>query len=54
MHTKDRIRKKYYSIRKKKYFDIKPHFFNPLNELLKKNMEKKLLIYLVITHHPLK
>ena len=36
MQSKDRLRKKYFIIRKKKYFDIKPSFFYPLIELIKK------------------
>jgi len=41
MQNKDRLRKKYFFIRKKKYFDIKPSFFNPLIELIKKRYKKK-------------
>ncbi len=36
MQIKDSLRKKYFNIRKKKYFDINPSFFNPLIRLLKK------------------
>ena len=36
MENKDRLRKKYFFIRKKKYFDIKPSFFNPLIKLIEK------------------
>ena len=41
MHNKDRLRKKYFFIRKKKYFEIKPSFFNPLIRLIKKKYKKK-------------
>ena len=41
MQKKDRLRKKYFFIRKKKYFDIKPSFFNPLIKLIKKRYKKK-------------
>ncbi len=41
MQNKVRLRKKYFSIRKKKYFDIKPSFFNPLIKLIKKKFKKK-------------
>jgi len=43
MQIKDRIRKKYYSIRKKKYFDVEPNFFYPLNELILKKYDKKII-----------
>ncbi len=41
MHNKYRLRKKYFFIRKKKYFEIKPSFFNPLIKLIKKKYKKK-------------
>ncbi len=41
MQSKDRLRKKYLSIRKKKYFDISSNFFNPLLRLIKKKYTKK-------------
>ena len=41
MQNKDRLRKKYFFIRKEKYFDIKPSFFNPLIELIKERYKKK-------------
>jgi len=41
MRIKDRLRKKYFFIRKKKYFEIKPSFFNPLIKLIKKKYKKK-------------
>ena len=40
MHNKIRLRKKYFSIRKRKYFEIKIDFFNPLVKLIKKNYKK--------------
>ena len=41
MLNKDRLRKRYFLIRKKKYFDIKPSFFNPVASLIKKKYKKK-------------
>ena len=43
MQNKDILRKKYSFIRKKKYFDIKPNFFNPLIKLIKKKYKKKII-----------
>ena len=41
MENKNRLRKKYFLIRKKKYYDIKPTFFEPLINLIKKKFKKK-------------
>ena len=41
MQNKDILRKKYFFIRKKKYFEIKPNFFNPLIKLIKRKHRKK-------------
>ena len=41
MQNKARLRKKKFSIRKKKYFEIKSNFFIPLNELIKNKFKKK-------------
>ncbi len=41
MQNKARLRKKKFSIRKKKYFEIEPNFFIPLNELIKNKFKKK-------------
>ena len=41
MQNKDRLRKKYFFIRKKKYFEIKSSFFNPLIKLIKKKHKKR-------------
>ena len=41
MLNKDRLRKKYFKIRKKRYFTIKPSFFNPLISVIKKRYKKK-------------
>ena len=41
MSKKDKLRKKYYSIRKKKYFNIESNFFIPLIKLLKKKYRNK-------------
>ena len=41
MYNKNQLRKKYFSLRKKRYFDIKPSFFNPLIKLINKRYKKK-------------
>ena len=41
MQNKDQLRKKYFFIRREKYFDIKPSFFNPLIKLIKERYKKK-------------
>ena len=41
MQNKDRLRKRYFFIRKRKYFDIKTSFFNPLIQLIKKRYKNK-------------
>ena len=43
MQNKNRLRKKYFFIRKKRYFDISPTFFNPLIKLINKKYKKKFL-----------
>ena len=43
MKNKDRLRKKYFLIRKKKYYDVEPIFFQPLIDLIKKKFKKKSL-----------
>ena len=43
MQNKHLLRKKYSLIRRKKYFDIKPNFFNPLIKLIKKRYKKKII-----------
>ncbi len=43
MSTKKILRKKYYNLRKKKYFEIDEIFFSPLLKLIKKNFKKKRL-----------
>ena len=45
MQDKFRLRKKYYLIRKKKYFDVGTNFFNPLIRLILDKYKKK-IIYL--------
>ena len=44
MQNKNRLRKRYFLIRKNKYFEIKPSFFNPLIRLIKKKYKKKSII----------
>ena len=43
MSNKDNLRKKYFLIRKKKYYNIKPSFFDPLIKLVKKEFKKNLI-----------
>ena len=41
MREKLRIRKRYLSLRKRRYFEIKPTFFSPLFKLISKKFKKK-------------
>ena len=41
MQEKNLVRKKYYSLRKKKYYEISKGFFTPLVELIKSKLKKK-------------
>ena len=41
MQIKDRLRKKYFFLRKKRYFDIRPDFFYPVLNLINRNFKKK-------------
>ena len=43
MIEKNILRKKYYNLRKKKYFEIEENFFSPLLKLVKKDFKKKKL-----------
>ena len=43
MQNKVLLRRNYFFVRKKKYFVIKPSFFNPLIKLIKKNYNKKII-----------
>ena len=43
MQRKIQLRKKYYYLRKKKYFEINKDFFLPLIQLIKSNFKKKRL-----------
>ena len=43
MQQKDLVRKKYYSLRKKKYYEISNLFFNPFIDLIKSKYKKKIL-----------
>ena len=42
MQNKERLRKKFFLLRKKKYFNINESFFVPLKRLLKKKYKKKI------------
>ena len=44
MAVKEKLRKKFLKIRKRKYFEIKPSFFNPLISLLKKKFKRKKIL----------
>ena len=41
MNTKQRLRKKYFTIRKNKYFEIRCDFFKPLTKILNKGTKNK-------------
>ena len=43
MQNKNKLRKKYFLIRKKKYFEIQTSFFNPLVKLIKIKYSKKII-----------
>ncbi len=43
MPNKDNLRKKYFLIRKKKYYNVKASFFEPLIKLINKEFKKKLI-----------
>ena len=43
MLNKNRLRIKYHSLRKKKYFEIKTNFFDPMFKLIKIKYEKKII-----------
>ena len=42
MKTKKLLRKKFFLIRKKNYFAIKPNFFDPLSDLVKEKYKKNI------------
>ena len=41
MYQKKNLRKRYFNLRKKKYYDIDKEFFSPLLSLIKSNFKKK-------------
>ena len=41
MYQKNNLRKKYFNLRKKKYYEIDKEFFSPLISFIKKNFRKK-------------
>ena len=41
MQQKTQLRKKYFNLRKKNYYDIDKNFFLPLLKLIKSNLKKK-------------
>ena len=41
MLDKKYLRKKYFNIRKKKYFEVKNSYFNPIKKIINKLSEKK-------------
>ena len=48
MHQQNNLRKKYFNLRKKKYYEINKEFFSPLLSLMKSNFKKnnlKLALY---------
>ena len=46
MNTKQRLRKKYFTIRKNKYFEIRCDFFKPLTKILNKGTKNNLNVTL--------
>ena len=45
MSSKEKVRKKFILLRKKKYFSSKPNFFKPLIKLINKKKKKKISLY---------
>ena len=45
MSAKDKVRKKYLKIRKKKYFSVKQSFFKPLLNLIRKTRKRRISLY---------
>ena len=45
MSSKEKLRKKFSLIRKKRYFEVKNNFFTPILKIIKKNNFKKIAIY---------
>ena len=41
MHKKNNLRKKYFNLRKKKYYEIDSKFFSPVINLIKSNFKKR-------------
>ena len=50
MQQKNLVRKKYYLLRKKKYFEISKIFFNPLLSLIKSKIKKN--DYIIALYYP--
>ena len=50
MQQKNLVRKKYYLLRKKKYFEISKIFFNPLLSLIKSKIKK--IDYIIALYYP--
>ena len=48
MKSKENLRKKFLSLRKKKYYDVPPDRFNPLFKYIKKKYKSKKNIYIAI------
>ena len=42
MYQKNNLRKRYFKLRKKKYYEIDKKFFSPLLSLIKSNFKKKI------------
>ena len=45
MHSKEKLRKKFLLLRKKKYFSVKKKFYKPLIKLINSNKKKTISIY---------
>ena len=52
MQQKNLVRKKYYLLRKKKYYEISKYFFTPFVKLIKLKFKKKNLnwLYIILLH----
>ena len=49
MQSKDKLRKKFFKLRKKKYFEIDPKIFDKLLTYIKKKYKRKIILSL---YHP--
>ena len=45
MLSKEKVRKKFFLLRKKKYIEVKKNFFDPLIQLIRKKNKKNISLY---------